>query len=256
MNDKAVVEYSVRDDVAYLVLDAPPLNILTAAMMNQITGCLEKARADRSLKAIALFSRGKAFSAGADVGEHRPEQAGEMIAAFSRMFEAFGALDLPVVMGVHGAALGAGFELAMMADVLVATESATLGQPEIRLGFFAPVGVAWLPKLVGVHRAIEITCSGRAYSSLDMERWGLVSAVVADDDLEAGIEAKVEDFRRASPLVLRMNVRLVRRLAGLPFEQARREAEKVFLDELMVTEDVREGIASFFEKRRPQWKNC
>ncbi|HHN74990.1 MAG TPA: 3-hydroxyacyl-CoA dehydrogenase, partial [Acidobacteria bacterium] len=84
MNDKAVVEYSVRDDVAYLVLDAPPLNILTAAMMNQITGCLEKARADRSLKAIALFSRGKAFSAGADVGEHRPEQAGEMIAAFSR----------------------------------------------------------------------------------------------------------------------------------------------------------------------------
>ncbi|MDQ7088011.1 MAG: enoyl-CoA hydratase/isomerase family protein [Acidobacteriota bacterium] len=171
---------------------------------------------------------GKAFSAGADVGEHRPEQAPEMIGAFSRMFECFGSLDLPVVMGVHGAALGAGFELAMMADVLVATKSATLGQPEIRLGFFAPVGVAWLPKLVGVQKAIEITCSGRAYSALDMERWGLVSGVVADDDLEAGMESKLKDFRCASPLVLRMNVRLVRRLAAVPFEPARRGSRTGF----------------------------
>ena len=84
---------------------------------------------------------------------------------------------------------------------------------------------------------------------------GLVSRVVPEAGLSAALEQVVGDLRRASPLVMRMNVRLSRRLLGLPFEEARREAERVFLGELMATEDVREGIASFFEKRRPLWKN-
>ena len=242
-------------DVAYVTLDAPPLNILTAGMMNALAAALHEIRADRSLKAVAFVSSGKAFSAGADVGEHRPEQASEMIGAFSRLFARLGALDLPVVMAVDGAALGAGFELAMMADVLLASERAKFGQPEIRLGFFAPVGVAWLPARVGVARAMEITCSGRTYTAVEMQAMGLVSRVVGSDGLRAALEEVLADFRRASPLVMRLNARMVRQLAGRPFEQARQEAERVFLEELMPSQDVREGIASFFEKREPSWKN-
>jgi len=224
-------------------------------MMAGISDALEEVRSDRSLKAVSFTANGKAFSAGADVGEHRPEQAPEMIAAFSRMFELLGALDLPVVMAVDGAALGAGFELALMADVLLASERAKFGQPEIRLGFFAPVGVAWLPARIGQARAIEVTCLGRTYTAAEMLDFGLVSRVVPPEELGAALERVLSDFRRASPLVMRMNVRLIRRLLGRPFEEARREAEKVFLEELMVSEDVREGIASFFEKREPSWKN-
>ncbi len=249
------VRLEKTDGIALVTLDAPPLNILTASMMASIADALADVRADRSLKAAAFTSTGKAFSAGADVGEHRPEQAPEMIAAFSRLFSILGALELPIVMAVDGAALGAGFELAMMADVLLASERAKFGQPEIRIGFFAPVGVAWLPARIGPARAMEVTCSGRTYTAAEMQAMGLVSRVVPPEGLRAALDEVLADFRRASPLVMRLNARMVRRLAGRPFEEARREAEKVFLEELMPSEDVREGIASFFEKREPVWKN-
>jgi cyclohexa-1,5-dienecarbonyl-CoA hydratase len=252
---RCVVRYEARDDVAWLTLDAPPLNILTAAMMADLTAALERAQADRALKAVAIAANGRAFSAGADVGEHRPEQAPEMIAAFSRLFGVLGRLELPLVMAVDGAALGAGFELAMMADVLLASERAKFGQPEIRLGFFAPVGVAWLSARIGQARALEVTCTGRSYSAAEMLAMGLVSRVVAPEELPVALESVLADLRKASPLILRMNVRLTRKLAGRPYEEARLEAERVFLSELTATEDVREGIASFFEKREPAWKN-
>lgn len=249
------VRYEVRDQIAFLTLDAPPLNVLTGVMMDALAAALERALADRSLKAIVVMAEGKAFSAGADVGEHRPEQAGEMIAGFSRLFGILGASELPLVMVVDGAALGAGFELTLMADILLATDRATFGQPEIRLGFFAPVAVAWLAARVGVARSLEITCTGRTYSAAEMAAMGLVSQVAPPDGLATALGAVLKDLGRASPVVIRMNVRLTRQLLGRPFEEARREAERVFLGELMATEDVREGIASFYEKRRPAWKN-
>jgi cyclohexa-1,5-dienecarbonyl-CoA hydratase len=249
------VGYQVRDDVAYVTLNAPPLNLLTAAMMGDLAAALERAGHDRTLKAIAVTSAGRAFSAGADVGEHRPEQAPAMLEGFSRLFHALGASELPLVMAVDGAALGAGFELALMADVLLASERASFGQPEIRLGFFAPVAVAWLPARIGIARAIEVTSTGRTYTAGEMQAMGLVSRVVAPEELPAALEAVLSDMRRASPVVMRMNVRLARQLQGRPFEEARREAERVFLAELMATEDVREGIDAFYQKRRPAWKN-
>lgn len=249
------VQYDVRDDVACIVLDAPPVNILSAVMMDELAETVARAGSDRSVKAIAVTANGRAFSAGADVGEHRPEQAAGMIAAFSRLFQSLGASELPIVMAVDGAALGAGFELAMMADVLLASERATFGQPEIRLGFFAPVGVAWLPARIGMARALEVTCTGRTFAAREMQAMGLVSRVVAPEELTAATESVLSDLRRASPAIMRMNVRLTRQLAGRPFEEARVEAERVFVQDLMATDDVREGIASFYEKRRPAWKN-
>jgi cyclohexa-1,5-dienecarbonyl-CoA hydratase len=178
-----------------------------------------------------------------------------MIAAFSRLFAALGASELPLVAAVDGAALGAGFELALMADVLLASDRATFGQPELRLGFFAPVGVAWLPARIGVGRALEVTTTGRTFSAAEMAAMGLVSRVVPPEGLPAALDAVLADLRRASPMIMRLNVRLTRQLLGRPFEEARREAERVFLTELMATEDAREGIAAFYEKRRPAWRN-
>lgn len=247
------IGYDVRDRVAWIQLDAPPHNILTGALMDQLTEALDRAAGDRSLVGVAVTSSGPAFSAGADVGEHRPERAPEMIAAFSRLFSRLGGMDLPVVMAVDGVALGAGFELALMADILLATPRARFGQPEIRLGFFAPVGVAWLAQRVGMGRAVELTATGRICSAGELQAMGLVSRIVEPDELDAAIEAVLADCRRASPAVMRLNVGCLRRLHGRPFEEARREAERVFLERLMTLEDVREGIASFYEKRPPVW---
>jgi len=139
--------------------------------------------------------------------------------------------------------------------VLLAAESASFGQPEIRLGFFAPVGVVELPALVGRAKAMEITCSGRIYGAEEMADCGLVSRVVPDGELVEAMEATLKDFRRASSLVMRLNVRMLKRSRGRSFAEALDEAEKVFLGELMAAEDPREGIAAFYEKRRPEWKN-
>ena len=249
------VRYAVSADVAFFTLNNPPVNILTGAMMEAIADGLGDAAADGSLKAVVFCAEGKAFSAGADVGEHEPQRARAMIASFGRLFRALDALELPIVMAVNGAALGAGFELVLMADVLIAAEEAVFGQPEIQLGFFAPVGVVELPALVGRAKAIEIVTTGRNYSAREMESMGIVSRTVAAASLGDELQATLKSLRRASPHVQRLNVRTLKRLRGRPFADALAEAERVFLEELMVSEDPVEGIAAFYEKRRPEWKN-
>ena len=251
------VQYALREDVAYVTLNAPPLNILSADMMLELAAAVERAQGDLSIKALVLQAQSgsRAFSAGADVGEHRPENAPGMIAAFSHLFAALGASELPIVAAVDGAALGAGFELAIMADILLASDRAKFGQPEIRLGFFAPVGVAWLARRIGIGHAVEVTSTGRTYTAAEMRDFGLVSRVVTTAELPGALEATLADIRCASAAVIRMNVRLTRQLEDRPFSEAHREAERVFLDDLMRTDDVREGIASFFEKRPPVWRN-
>ncbi len=253
--ETATVRVTTRDGVAYVTLDAPPLNILTTAMMRELTAALDRVAHDDSLKAVAITANGKAFSAGADVGEHAPSEVRPMIGAFGELFRRLDALDVPVVMAVDGAALGAGFELVMMADVLLASERATFGQPEIRLGFFAPVAVVRLPALVGPARAAEITASGRIYDAAAMRELGLVARVVPQGELDGALEATLDDFRRASPLVMRMNMRALRLAEARPFAELLTRAERRFLEELMITEDVQEGLAAFTEKRKPIWKN-
>ncbi len=254
-NADNIVRYEVRQDVAYITLDNPPVNIMTAAMMNGIAAEAAKVEADATLKALVIRAEGKAFSAGADVGEHSPDKAPEMIGAFSAMFKRLFALEIPVIMAVNGAALGGGFELVMAGDIVIASEKAKFGQPEIKLGFFAPLGVAYLPTLVGYRRAMELTCAGRTYDAQTMAAWGFVSEVVAPEALDDAVEALLKDLRYNSPLVTRLNVRTLKTTMGLGPEQGRVAAERVFLDELMKTEEVKEGIASFYEKRKPQWKN-
>jgi cyclohexa-1,5-dienecarbonyl-CoA hydratase len=251
-----MIDYRVENDVAYLHLNNPPVNIMSAALMDKMSGMLETVAGDRDLKAVAVTAEGKAFCAGADVGEHRPEQAAGMIESFGRLFRRLDALEIPVVMAVGGAAMGAGFELVLMADVLLAAEKAKFGQPEIRLGFFAPVGVVVLPELVGRAKAMEITCTGRAYTAVEMADMGLVSRVVAADQLNEALENTLNDFRAASPLVLRLNTRTLKSGRSGTFSTRLAQAEKVFLEELMTSAEPVEGIEAFYGKRAPEWRNA
>ena len=256
MTNSTLVDYRVDNDIAYLHLNNPPVNIMSAALMDHMSGLLETVAGDRQVKAVAITAEGKAFCAGADVGEHRPEQAAGMIESFGRLFRKLDALEIPVVMAVGGAAMGAGFELILMADVLLAAEKAKFGQPEIRLGFFAPVGVVVLPELVGRAKAMEITCSGRTYTAAEMAAMGLVSKVVAADELNDTLEKTLDDFRAASPLVLRLNTRALKGGRAGSFPALMDRAEKIFLEELMTSADPVEGIEAFYGKRAPQWRNA
>ena len=146
-------------------------------------------------------------------------------------------------------------EVAIACDIIVAAQSAQFGQPEIKLAFLPPYAAVRLPHLVGPSKAIEICTTGKRYSAEESRQMGMVSYVVADDQLFETTDSLVKEIQYNSPLIIRLNKRAVKKHLGMPLPTAIESVSDLFLNTLMKTEDVLEGIKSFEEKRRPVWKN-
>ena len=241
--------------VAKITLDRPKHNVLDIPMMNELNAELEKIAADDELKCVVITGEGRSFCAGVEVGDHKPEQVDEMVATFNRIFELINIIDIPVIAAVNGACLGGGMEVAIACDIVIASEKAILGQPEIKLGFFPPYAAIRLPELVGPAKAIEILTTGQNYSAQASKDLGFVSQVASVDDFEEVVQKQVKQITMASPLIIRLNKRAVKKHIGTGFSQGVDQVSDYFLNTLMKTEDTLEGIASFEEKRRPAWKN-
>jgi cyclohexa-1,5-dienecarbonyl-CoA hydratase len=250
----ALVRLETTGAVARITLARPPLNILTAAMLDALTGLVQAAAAQPQVKVVLLTGAGeRAFCAGVDVADHTPDRVAGMIEAFGRAVQALLALELPVVAALNGPALGGGFELALACDVVIARDDATVGLPEVRLGAFPPAAAALLPRLVGRQRALDLILSGRSLKAAEAHRMGLVTAVTPADQFTSAVDAYVDMLAQLSAPVLRLAKRAV--TAGLeqPLDDALRGADRLYLDELMQLRDAQEGLAAFMEKRRPEW---
>jgi cyclohexa-1,5-dienecarbonyl-CoA hydratase len=241
--------------VARLTLARPPLNVLTIAMMEDLNAALDEAAARPETKAILLEAEGKAFSAGVDVEDHMGDRVKPMLEAFHGIFRRLHALDCPTVAAVQGAALGGGAELATFCDLVVASEKATIGQPEIRVGVFPPIAALHYPVRVGRHRALQLLLSGQIIGAAEALRIGLVDLVAPPDMLAQTVEAELGRYTAQSAAVLRLTKRAVREAGGTPFEIALSRLEDLYQHELMATEDVHEGLKAFAEKRQPVWAN-
>jgi len=241
--------------VARIVLARPPLNILSIAMMEEVAEALTWATGLGGLKAVLLAAEGKAFSAGVDVEDHQGERVKPMLEAFHRIFRLFHDLDCPTVAAVQGAALGGGAELATFCDLVIASEAATLGQPEIKVGVFAPIAILHYPVRVGSHRALQLLLSGRVVGAGEAREIGLVDLVVPAETLAQSVDAELERFTAHSAAVLRLTKRAMRETLGLPFHLALSQLEDLYQYELMTTEDAVEGLRAFVEKRRPIWSD-
>ncbi|HET9952470.1 MAG TPA: enoyl-CoA hydratase/isomerase family protein [Candidatus Eisenbacteria bacterium] len=242
-------------DVATLTLDHPPLNILTQALSRELRSALAGLAADPSLRALVLAAEGKHFSAGADVSEHLPPAYREMIPEFVATLETLASFPLPVIAAVRGRCLGGGFELAQCADVIVAGEGATFGQPEIVLGVTAPIACVLLPRRASPGLASELLFGGETISALRAQAAGLVQRVVHDDQVESEAQALAQRFARHSAAALRLTKKTLLAAADRPRRDALREAASIYLHELMATEDAVEGLTAFVEKRTPAWRN-
>lgn len=240
---------------ARLTLRRPPLNILDLGMIAELNSALVALRAQPRLRCLVLASDGKAFCAGVSVEDHLPGRVAAMLPAFHDVFRNLIALGVPVVSAVQGPALGGGCELACFADLVVATETATLGQPEIKLGVFPPVAAVCFPRRIGTARTFQLVASGDLLEAREAERIGLVDRVVPAADLEGVVAAAVTGLRDKSAPALRLARRAVleQRDAALLAELARVEA--LFVDELMATADAVEGLEAFLQKRRPNWQH-
>ena len=241
--------------IARLTLARPPLNVLTIAMMDDLNVALDEAAARPGIKAVLLDAEGKAFSAGVDIEDHMGDRVKPMLEAFHGIFRRLHALDCLTVAAVQGAALGGGAELATFCDLVIASEKATIGQPEIRVGVFPPIAALHYPLRVGQHRALQLLLSGQAVGAAEALRIGLVDLVAPPDRLAETVEAEVSRFTAQSAAVLRLAKRAVREAAGAPFEIALSRLEDLYKHELMATEDAQEGLKAFAEKRQPVWTN-
>jgi cyclohexa-1,5-dienecarbonyl-CoA hydratase len=249
------IQTELQDGVATLTLNRAPVNVLNIEMMEEIDTYLESLKQEKSLKLIVIQAMGKAFSAGADVGDHLEDRAPKMIEAFHKMFHLLDALKVPSIAIVNGAALGGGCELALYCDMVIATEKAKFGQPEIQVGVIPPIAALILPRIIGRKKAMELILSGETISAQEAFSFGLVNKVVPEASLQQEANAFIEKFKKLSGIVLKLTKEAA--LAGLndDMDKGLKAIEKIYLDRLMKTNDALEGLNAFLEKRKPTWKD-
>lgn len=247
----------LRDRVARIVLAKPPLNILTIRMMKEITQLVQRVGAMPDVCAIVLSSAPstRAFSAGVAVEDHRAETVYQMLDSFHSIFRSLNSVSKPVVALVSGAALGGGCELVAFADIVIATQAARFGQPEIKLATFPPVSACILPRVIGQKKARELILTGELLTAEEARALGLVNYVVPESELEAKGAEILGALRQLSAPALELARRAIVEAEGLPFADALKQTENIYLNELMSHKDPNEGIHAFLEKRPAVWKH-
>ena len=244
------------DGVARLVLDRPPLNVLHIPMLRELDEVLTDLAADPELKLLVMTGEGKAFCVGVDVADHTADRVELMIEFFHGVIRKLLLLEVPVVAAVNGAALGGGCELLLTCDLVIASEKAKLGQPEIRLGVFPPVAAALMPRLIGRQRALDLVLTGRVIAAAEAREMGLVGRVVPVEGFDEAIAEYVGSLSSLSRPVLRLTKRTVVEGMAESLWDAFDRAEKRYLHELMELDDAHEGLAAFLEKREPVWRDA
>jgi cyclohexa-1,5-dienecarbonyl-CoA hydratase len=237
-----------------VVLNRPKANILDKEMTVALAAAIREAAEARDLKAVVLEGAGPHFCFGASVEEHLPESVAEMLAGFHGLFYAMAATNLPFLAAVRGQCLGGGLELAMFCHRVFASPDAKLGQPEIRLGVLPPVASVFLTERMGRGAAEDVCISGRSLDAQEAHAGGLVD-VIADDPADAALAYAREQLLPHSAASLRHTVAAVRHGLNRHFRTELEAVERFYLDDLMATEDAKEGIRSFLEKRKPEWRN-
>ncbi|MBW1942124.1 MAG: enoyl-CoA hydratase/isomerase family protein [Deltaproteobacteria bacterium] len=249
------IQVELKDGLGTITLNRPPVNILNIAMMEEINSTLKEWQGMKDLKVVLFRARGKCFSAGVDVGEHMGGLAPKMIETFHNIFRYMDKLGIPTAASVYGSCLGGGCELAIFCDVVIASESAKLGQPEIQVGVFPPIAAQVMPRIIGRKAASDLVLSGRIIGAEEALQMGLVNRVVKEEDLEKETREFLRPYLKLSAEVLRLTKKAI--TVGLmdDLEPSLQAIEDIYLKELMETHDAHEGLNAFLEKRKPTWKN-
>lgn len=242
--------------VATITLNRPPLNILDIPMIARLGEVVAELADDVSLQVVVLRGvEDSAFSAGVAVQDHTPDKVEEMLLSLHGTIRRLRDLDAITVAAVHGHCLGGGMELAMVCDMVIATDDARFGQPEVDLGCFPPVGAALYPSRLGAGRTLDLLVTGRTLTCREAEEMGLVARRVSAPALDKVVARLVEEVGGKSVAVSRLIKKAVRAGRDLPFGEALAETERIYKEELGRTEDMAEGVAAFLEKRRPVWRH-
>ncbi len=253
--DYRSIQCDTANGVARITLNQPPLNIMDIAMMTEIHNALMQIHADNQAKVLVLDHQGKAFSAGVSIQDHTPDKVSSMIERFHGMFRVLESLAVPTLALVDGMALGGGCELAIFCDMVIASERATFGQPEIKVGVFPPLAAVIFPRLVGRNRALELLLTGDVIDANAAKAAGLINQVFPVADFRQKAGEFIAKLTALSAPVLKLTKRAVDRALNMSVNDGIASVEELYLGELMQTEDAHEGLNAYLEKRKPVWKN-
>jgi len=248
----------IEDGVGVITLNRPKaLNALNSELLDELVAVLEAWDSDESVRAIVLTGSERAFAAGADIKEMAPRSYMEMFKSnfFAGAADRIAAIRKPIVAAVAGYALGGGCELAMLCDFIIAADTAKFGQPEINLGVMPGIGgTQRLTRFVGKSKAMDMCLTGRNMDAEEAERTGLVSRVVpAADLLSVAMDAARKIAGQSVPIVM-MTKESVNRAYETTLAEGIRFERRVF-HAMFATEDQKEGMAAFSEKRKPAFKD-
>jgi len=245
-----------KEGMATLTINRPPLNIIDSDTLVEINTALEQLAKDDEVKVLLLRGSGsKAFSAGVEVKDHIGEKMPKMMKEFGRVFHLLRDLGKPSIAVVNGVALGGGCELVAGCDMAIASESAQLGQPEIKLGGLAPAAAPLFPRIMGEKKAFELLVMGENVSAREAERIGLVNKVVPEGELDRTAEEFAHKFLGKSALSVRLVRDALYDCAETPLLEASLEKGVEYGIKSWQTEDGQEGLQSYLDKRKPEWKN-
>jgi enoyl-CoA hydratase/carnithine racemase len=241
--------------VLRLVLNRPEKrNPIGPAVCGELVHALARAREDEAVRCVILTGAGKVFSAGGDLGAMQAAAAGAVPpASLVELFKTMHGLGKPIIAMVNGPALAGGLGLMVACDLVVASEAAELGMPEVNLGLWPMMITAELVRSMGRKKTLELMLGGERIHVREGERLGLVNRVVHADRLEAETMELAHKLAKKSPTAVRLGLRAFYETQDMELVPALEHLQRQ-LGAVLATEDAAEGVAAFFQKREPVWK--
>ncbi len=247
-------DFLFTGQISNLTLNAPKGNVLDIEMISELTEAVKNFGSKPQVKAFVFQGAGEHFSYGASIPEHTKELAPKLLSAFHNFFRILIKVSKPTFARVQGQCIGGGLELAAFCNWIFASEDAQFGQPEIKLSVFPPVASLILPHRIGQSAADDLVLTGRSITAQEAIQLGLVHSV-SSEPLKALEEFISTHILPKSTIALQFSVKSCRFEMHRAFLKNVDQIEKLYVLELMESEDANEGIAAFMEKRQPVWKN-
>jgi cyclohexa-1,5-dienecarbonyl-CoA hydratase len=254
MNQPLKIWHEADGRLLRLRLNKPKANLVDAAMIAALDAALAEQLGNAQLGAVLIDAEGPHFSFGASVEEHLPAQCAAMLAGLHRLVLCMVESPVPILVAARGQCLGGGLELALAGHLIFVAPDATLGQPEMKLGVFAPAASCLLPELIGPQRAFDLLVSGRNITGAQAAAIGIAHEAAADPE-HAALAYFEEHLKPKSASSLRHAVKAARLDYVARVKDKLRAVERLYLDELMATHDAVAGLEAFIAKRSPQWQH-
>lgn len=253
------IAYESKNNVAYLTIQSPPANALSSTLLNEIAEQLDGIQQDATIKVVVIKGEGKFFSAGADIKEFTSLQNTSDLESLSsrgqQLFDRIENFSIPVIASVHGAALGGGLELAMACHIRIVTENAKFGLPEVTLGIiFGFGGTQRLPQYVGAAKGYEMILTGEPILGDEAQAFGLVNQVVTEEELGAKTSKLAEKIAEKSKLTINSVMQLIPYAKTEQFSEGVQAEAKAF-GKIFGSEDAKEGVQAFIDKRKPNFRD-